>query len=515
MAGNRRRWLILGTMALPMVLLSIDFYGIAVALPVIGIDLHTTTTGLQWTISGFNLAVAAPLIAFGRLGDLIGRRRMLLMGIVLFAIGSAVCGAAPGIGVLILGRCMQGLAVALFSTSPLSIVSLQFPAGERGLAFGIWTAVGAGGAAMGPLAGGLLTQYLSWRWFFFINIPVALLTIALILAVVPESSDDSADGHLDVLGVVTVTAGLAAFVFGLQLGDDWGWTSPTVIAGLVSGFLLLVAFVVVEARQRHPLIDLRLFRRNDFVRAQLVALSGNFGFNAVIFFTTLYLQKVLDLQPIEAGLVLAVFSACFVLTLPSVGRVLPRLGDRRSMALGMALMVLACLLFQPLAVHDGLFWLTAALAVAGIGQGFAFNASTTATMNAVPDTLAGAASGILNGARQVGSTLGIAVTGAVFQSIESATLLDVLARYRALDDDQQERARSVLSGSIDAEDTIIALAQHAAPALGGIVDDAFVAALHGGMLLCAIVSMLGLLACLPAGGVFARAAWTRLSTARR
>ena len=219
-------------MALPSFLLNIDFYGITVALPSIGQAFGAGTTALQWTVNGFNLALIAPLVAFGRLGDLVGRRRLLLIGVVLFALGSAMCGLASDMGLLIAGRCVQGLAVALFSTSPLSIVGDVFPADRHGLAFSIWAAIGAVGSAVGPLVGGALTDLLGWRWFFFINLPVAALTIVLVLAIVPESRDENARGPLDSWGFVTITLGLAALVYGLQAGDDRGWTAPVVLGAL-------------------------------------------------------------------------------------------------------------------------------------------------------------------------------------------------------------------------------------------------------------------------------------------
>ena len=191
-----RRWWILAAMALPAFLLNIDFYGISVALPAIGEALGAGTTALQWAVNGFNLALIAPLIAFGRLGDLVGRRRLLLVGVVLFALGSAMCGFATDMGMLIAGRCVQGLAVALFSTSPLSIVGDVFPEDRHALAFSIWAAIGAAGSAVGPLVGGALTELFGWRWFFFINLPVAALTIVLVLAIVPESKDETARGRL-------------------------------------------------------------------------------------------------------------------------------------------------------------------------------------------------------------------------------------------------------------------------------------------------------------------------------
>ena len=479
-------------MALPAFLLNIDFYGITVALPSIGEAFGAGTTALQWTVNGFNLALIAPLIAFGRLGDLVGRRKVLLVGVLLFALGSAMCGLAPSVGVLIAGRCVQGLAVALFSTSPLSIVGDVFPEGRRGLAFAVWAAIGAAGSAVGPLVGGALTDLLGWRWFFFVNLPVAALTIVLVLAIVPESRDETARGPLDRVGFATITLGLAALVFGLQAGDDRGWASPAVLGALLSGTVLLALAARIESRSAQPLIEPDLFRRAGYLPVLGVAIAGNFGFSALIFFTALYLQDQLDLAPLPAGLVMIAFSACFVVTLPLAGGLLQRAGPRLLMVIGMALMTAACLLLLP----GGLHWMVLGLAVAGIGQGFAFNTSTTAAMDAVPAAKSGEASGVLNAARQLGSTLGIAVAGAAFQAIESRGLSAALHGHADLDTERAALVRALFSGSADARATLADLA----PALHGEVDAVatavFDAAFRGAMLLCAVVSLAGVLVAL-------------------
>ncbi len=492
MADHPGRWWILATMALPAFLLNIDFYGITVALPSIGEAFGAGTTALQWTVNGFNLALIAPLVAFGRLGDLVGRRKVLLVGVLLFALGSAMCGLAPGIGMLIAGRCVQGLAVALFSTSPLSIVGDVFPEGRRGLAFAIWAAIGAAGSAVGPLVGGALTDLLGWRWFFFVNLPVAALTILLVLAIVPESRDETARGPLDRLGFATITLGLATLVFGLQAGDDSGWLSPVVLTTTVGGLALLLLAARIEARCAQPLIEPDLFRRPGYLPVLGVAIAGNFGFSALIFFTALYLQDQLDLAPLQAGLVMIAFSACFVVTLPLAGGLLRRAGPRLLMLIGMALMTAACLLFLP----GRLSWLVLGLAVAGIGQGFAFNTSTTAAMDAVPVAKSGAASGVLNAARQLGSTLGIAIAGAVFQTIESRGLMTALHGHADLGTEQVALVRGLFSGSAAARTTLASLAPALRGEIDGVTAAVFDSAFQGAMLLCAVVSLAGVLAAL-------------------
>ncbi|WP_191061053.1 MFS transporter [Geminicoccus harenae] len=495
----RHRWFVVAT-ALPLFLLAIEFYGITVALPSIGRDLGTGTTALQWTVNAFNLALAAPLVAFGRLGGLVGWRRTMLAGILLFAAGSAVCGLAPGIATLLAGRCIQGLAVALFSAASLAIVSRGVAPGERGIAFGICMAVAACAAATGPLVGGVLTEKLGWRWLFLVNLPIALLTTALILRVVPESRDQAREGGIDLAGTATITAGLTLLTFGLQLGDDWGWQSLPVLAGLIGGPLLILLFWWIENRQRQPLIEPALFGQKTLVQAQMVALTSHFGCSALLFFSTFYLQHILRLGPMAAGLVLLAFSCCFVLTLPGTRIWTRHLGNRQAMMLGMVLMVTAFLLCRPIGPDSGLPWLIAALATAGIGQALAFNASTTATVNAVPE--GHAAAGLLNGARLLGSVLGIALPGAVFQASETGRLLQALHPKLALEPAEGRVVASLLSGSAQASEAILALARATGRAtdpafvrfVEGNVTAAFMGAFQSGMLVCAFAALLGVVA---------------------
>jgi predicted MFS family arabinose efflux permease len=360
------------------------------------------------------------------------------------------------------------------------------------LAFSIWAAIGAAGSAVGPLVGGALTDLFGWRWFFFVNLPVAALTILLVLAIVPESRDETARGAFDRLGFVTITLGLAALVYGLQTGDDAGWTAPSVLVALALGGACLLLALRTERRAEQPLLEPGLFRLPGYLAVLGVAVAGNFGFSTVIFFSALYLQDQLDLAPLQAGMAMLAFSVCFVVTLPLAGALLRRAGPRALMAAGMALMAAASLLFLP----GGLVWLVVALGVAGIGQGFAFNTSTTAAMDAVPANRSGAASGVLNAARQLGSILGIAGAGAVFQSLESRGLLAAMQGHAALDAQEATLIRALYAGSDAARATLAGLAPTLHAEVTTVMAAVFATSFQGAMLACAAVSLAGVVVAL-------------------
>jgi MFS family permease len=258
-APANRKWWIVAAMSLPIFILTVDFFGITIALPSIGHDLKTSTTGLEWTVNSFMLAFAAPLMAVGRLGDIIGRRKVLLIGTVIFGVGSALCGIAENDWWLIASRAVQGLGCSMFFANSLSIVSNAFPADERGVGIGVWSSIGTIGSAVGPLVGGILTQYLSWHWFFFVNIPIVVAAIVLTMTAVPESRDETA-GRVDLPGFISVTLGFVLLVMGVELVDSLGAGSPIVIGSLVGGVAVLVVFYFIETRVKDPLVEFGLFK---------------------------------------------------------------------------------------------------------------------------------------------------------------------------------------------------------------------------------------------------------------
>ena len=495
-ADHPGRWWILATMALPAFLLNIDFYGITVALPSIGEAFGAGTTALQWTVNGFNLALIAPLVAFGRLGDLVGRRKVLLVGVLLFALGSAMCGSRPwdrradrwslragSGGGAILDQPSPSSATSSRRAAAASLSRSGPRSGRRARRWARWSAVHSRTCSAG---GGSSSSTCPWR----------RLTILLVLAIVPESRDETArrpvgpagirDDHPGPRRVGVRPAGRRRQR--LAVAGRPGHDIEQELA------LLLLAARIVEARCFQPLIEPDLFRHPGYLPVLGVAIAGNFGFSALIFFTALYLQDQLDLAPLQAGLVMIAFSACFVVTLPLAGGLLRRAGPRMLMLIGMALMTAACLLLLP----GGLRWLVAGLAVAGIGQGFAFNTSTTAAMDAVPAAKSGEASGVLNAARQLGSTLGIAAAGALFQTIESWGLLAAMEGHAALDSSQASLVRELFSGSSAAKSVVTGLAPALQGEIEAVTSSVFAASFRGAMLLCAAVSLAGVIAAISA-----------------
>ena len=340
-ADDARKWWIVGAVSLVFLPLIIDFYGIVVALPSIGRDLNSSTTSLAWTVNAFMLGMAGPLVVVGRLGDLLGRRRVMLAGLALFGAASIACGLAQAEWQLVAARAVQGVGSAMLFALGLSIVSNAFPPEQRSVGIGILGAVGGVGSAIGPLVGGFFTQALSWRWFFFVNVPVIAIATVLTLAKVEESKDETAARSLDLPGAIAVTAGFVLLVLGIQQIQIAGWASLPVVGSLLAGALLILAFVAFERRSKAPLVDLRLFRNADFLGPATVAFLANYVFGASMFFVTLYLQFILGYDPVRTGLFFLMFSVPFVLVGAISGKVDQRIGLRQALAAGMLWLALA------------------------------------------------------------------------------------------------------------------------------------------------------------------------------
>jgi EmrB/QacA subfamily drug resistance transporter len=491
-AHNRRWWVVIA-MSGVMILLTVDFFGITVALPSIGDDLDASTTTLLWTLNAYLLAFVSPMIAIGRFADIFGRRKMALIGIVLFVGASAACAGAPTDLFLIGARIVQGVGGGIIFTVSVSIVNDAFPPAERAKALGIWSGVGLAGSALGPFLAGILTEFASWRWFFFLNVPIGIATFVITVAAVDESRDPTFTGGIDWTGFATLTVGFVLLILGLQQSGNEGWSSVVVLGPIIIGVAFLGLFVVNELRvkRRLPLVQFSLFRDLRFAGASVIAFIGNWMFGVTLFFLTLYLQNVLDLGPLTAGVVFLAFSVPLVALSPVGGRLVSRFGSQMLMAVGMALVGVGTFFFVLIDADSGIGLTLIGLVIAGFGQGFAYNISNTAGMETMPDEKAGIASGVLQTARLMGIVIGLALSGSLFSSLENRELLTQVQAKGATSAEASD-VRNLLSGSEGAEQHLQSLPGTARNLVEEITDIAFTHALRYVMLLGVILCALSI-----------------------
>jgi EmrB/QacA subfamily drug resistance transporter len=384
------------------------------ALPVIRHALHTGLEGLEWTVNAYTLTFAVLLLTGAALGDRFGRRRLMVIGITVFTAGSAASALASGIGELIAARAVQGVGAAITMPLTVTLIASVTAPQRRGLALGIWGATAGLGAALGPVIGGAVTDAASWQWIFWINVPIGVVVLPLLL-LTRESRSEA--GRLDPAGVILATAGLFGIVFGLVRGNGHGWTSAQVLGSLVGGGLLLVAFLAWESRAATPMMPLSLFRNDGFSAANATMLLTNMGMFGVIFLVSQFLQSVLGYTPLAAGVHGLPWTAAPAVTAPVAGLLVDRLGGRRIVAIGVGLQAIGIAwLATEITPTVSYAHLVPPFIIAGAGLGFFFAPITQLTLRYAPGELEGIASGTSNALRQVGTVLGIAVLGSIFSA---------------------------------------------------------------------------------------------------
>lgn len=399
------------SVSLPLAVLSIDFTGIIVALPTIGADLDVPASNLGWVVNAFALGFAGLLLIAGKLSDRVGHRAVLLAGLVVFATGSIACGTAQTFPVLVAGRLVQGLGTACFMTASLALVAAAYDEGDRPRAIGLWGAVGGAASAVGPLVGGALTEWASWRWFFLVNLPLLTLSIVLALRTIPRPPLPvlgTTRPSFDLAGAAVGTSGIVLLVLGLQEAGDHPAGSPVVWASLVCGAGALLAFLAIERRANDPLVDAALLRRRAYVRPTTAALVANIGFGALQLLLTFQLQGQKGWSPLATGMAFLAYSIPFAVLGAQTGRLAGRWSLLTLLSTGL---VVVSSSFVVLALLDPLPTLAVAgaLVLGGVGQGLVYSASSTAAMGAAPEDEAGVASGVLGVARNLGLATGIAV----------------------------------------------------------------------------------------------------------
>jgi EmrB/QacA subfamily drug resistance transporter len=486
LSESNRRWWTLGAMCFALFMVMLDNTVTNVALPSIQRDFDASLSALEWTINAYTLTFAVLLVTGGRLGDIFGRRRIFLIGVGVFAFASATIGFAPNDGWLVGSRALQGVGAALMMPGTLSIITNAFPPQERGRAIGIWAGVSAIALAIGPLVGGWLTEAVSWRAIFFLNIPVAAGAITVTLFAAEESRDETADHRLDYPGIATLTTGLTALVLALVEGNAWGWGSPQIIGLFSLAAVSFVGFVLLEPRVREPMVDFTFFRSRTFLGANVVAFIVTFSMLATFFFIALYMQNILGYSAVEAGVRFLPSTLMIVLIAPLAGRLTDKVGARPLMVAGLSLATLSLFLQTRIGVDTGYELLLPAFILLGIGMALVMSPMSTAAMNAVSPDKAGVASGILSMSRMVGGTFGVAAIGALFQHLARSDLQNELAGTGVTAAAREHIVENLGSGSIGGLTPQAAEAAH----------NAFIHALSTGMWLAAGVAAVGVLVAL-------------------
>jgi EmrB/QacA subfamily drug resistance transporter len=414
-------------------MIMLDNTVVNVALPSIQRDFQTDLSELEWVVNGYALTFGVLMLTGGKLADLLGRRLIFIAGLTIFTLASLACGLATSAEFLIGARVVQGVGAALMNPATLSIIIATFPPRQRGMAIGIWAGVSALALAIGPLVGGVITQQVDWSWVFFINVPVGILGIVVARLVIAESRDTSVEQRLDLPGLAVSGIALFALTYGLIEANQHGWTSPLIMALFAVAAVGLSAFVVLEQRQRVPMLDLSLFRNPTFAGANAVMLLVGLAMFGVFLFVTLYLQNVLRYSPTEAGATFLPMTILIVIVAPIAGKLSDRVGSRWLMGAGMTLVGISLLLDTRFDASSTFWDILPALLVGGLGMGLAMTPTTAAAMGSVPVDKAGVGSAVLNSMRQVGGSLGIAVLGAVIAAYITAEPPDPRLQQEFLD----------------------------------------------------------------------------------
>jgi EmrB/QacA subfamily drug resistance transporter len=422
--SSANRWLILVIACLAQFMVVLDATIVNVALPSIQRGLHFSSSDLQWVVNAYTLIFGGFLLLGGRAADLIGRKRLFAAGIALFSLASLLNGLAQSPGMLIVGRGLQGLGGALVSPAALSIITTTFTDNDdRTKALGVWSAIAAGGGAVGLLLGGVLTDLASWPWIFIVNVPVGIAALALTFRFVPESRVETGHRTFDLAGAVTVTSGLVVLVYAIVKAQAFGWGSARTVGLMAAGFALIAIFVAIERRSVAPLVRLSIFRVRTLSAADSVMLLVASGLFGMFFFASLYVQEILGYSPLKAGLAFLPVTAGIVIGAGIAQQLIKRIGVRNVGVGGISLATVGMVLLTQLPVHGSYVGdLLTGLMPMSIGMGLTFVPITLLGTGGVSGEDAGLASGLFNTGQQVGGSLGLAILSTVAAS-QTASLV--------------------------------------------------------------------------------------------
>ena len=495
------KWWTLAAMCFALFMIMLDNTVMNVALPSIQKDLGASISSLEWVVNGYSLSFAVLLATGGRLGDILGRRRMFMTGVVLFALSSATAGLAPSTGALVASRVTQGVGAALMMPATLSIITNAFAPAERGRAIGTWAGVSALALALGPLLGGFLTEHVSWRAIFYLNIPVAAGAVVTALFAVRESRDETVGREIDWAGTAVLTAGLTAGVLALIEGNSWGWGSERVIALIAGSIALLATFAWLEGKVRAPIVQFEFLRNRNFFGALTVAFVISFAMLGMFFFMALYIQNILGYSPLEAGVRFLPTTLVIMVVAPVAGRMTDRIGARVPIVAGLAIVAVSLFMQAQISETSGFGPLLVPFILMGLGIGLTMSPMSTAAMNAVHVTKSGLASGLLSMSRMVGGTFGVAVLGAIFQGSSRAELESALSGSGVPASQVDSISQQLGSGGLD--QALAGLPPDVARQAAGAAHDAFISGL---------TTSIGISAAVAAGGAIL--AWFLIASQR-
>jgi EmrB/QacA subfamily drug resistance transporter len=469
MTKDPRRWWSLIAICSGLLMTLLDVTVVNVALPTIGESLGARLSSLQWIVNAYTLPLAVFIVTGGRLGDIFGRKRFFVIGLAIFTIGSLLCGLAGSVRVggvsaeslLIAARALQGVGGSIMLPLAMAIIAATFAGKERGIAYGVYGGVSALGTAIGPVVGGLLVERVGWQSIFYLNVPIGIVASAVCAWAVSESRDSSAPRRIDLPGLVTLTASLGALFLALIQGNDSGWGSMRIIACFATASAFMAIFTLVELRQRHPMVDIRVFRSGSFTGTCIVGFSLGAGLYALLFFIVLYVQNYLGFSALGAGLRLLTLSTPVMLFAPAAGALAGRLGAKNVLSIGMLVLTASLALMLRVSPRvDPADWvlLAPALVGSGIAIGLVNPPMASVAIESVPGEQSGMAAGVNNLFRQLGTGFGIALLGALLSSTYDALLARRISALAipGLSATQQGLVRSRIADGLKEAGTFVA-----------------------------------------------------------
>ncbi len=490
---SSRAWISLAGICASAGMVWLAFADLGVAIPTIADDLNADMGALQWANNAFSLVTGALVIAAGKFSDVFGRRRILLIGVLTFAVFSVVAALAQGITGLIAGRALMGIGAALILPATLALIPPQFSGRAALTAFGVWQAVAWGGQAVGPAIGGAITDGLGWQWLFWLNVPLAAAAYVTIRAFTPESKDDGASSKVDWPGLVTIGLAVFALLYALTDGPSAGWGSPVVVGMLVGAVLLAVCWCVIELRVREPLVDFRLFRLRAFDGALTANLTMNLAFAGLSYLLVLWLQNVRGYSAVEAGLLMLPSTVGIFAFIPLGGRLNERVGARRPVLVGLVVMAAGLLLLGLISTDSPLWQMGLALVVIGLGLGLLSTPISNTAVGDVQEDLAGTAAGVFKMSSMVGGAIGVAVITALGRGLSAREWQDAAAA-EGLSPDQIQQAQEALVNSSSFDEAIKSLPAGARDKVTQAVVDAFSSGVGDAMVAVGVLSLLAVVA---------------------